>query len=190
MKILFAKHWQVFLITYGIQFIVPLLVGTSRTLQPYLVKIEISLVFILIVSLFWWLWSVSHTLQQFIEPSIRISTRLLNVAFILPVIYLVFATIYFTKIGMMPLNKPGILVPHIISMICFFFVIGFAAKIIKVAETGRPVSVNDYFGEFFLIFFFPIGIWLLQPRINRIVKSGSISNRQFEIDQGISRQDN
>ena len=181
MKILSAKHWQVFLIPYGVQFVAPFLVGASQNLQPFLVKIELSLVFTLIASLFWWLWSVANTLQQFIEPSMRVSTRLFKVTFILPIIYLVIATIYFAKIGTMPLNDPGIMIPHVISICCFLYVIGFAAKIIKLAETNRHVSLSDYFGEIFLIFFFPIGIWLLQPRINRIVKSGVTRNRHFEI---------
>lgn len=181
MKILSAKHWQVFLITYGVQFVAPLLAGSSQSLQPFLSKIELVLVFILIASLFWWLWNVANTLQQFIEPSMRVSTQLLKVAFILPIIYLVIATVYFAKIGIMPLNEPGIMIPHVISILCFLYVIGFSAKIIKTAEVNQHVSLSDYFGEIFLIFFFPIGIWLLQPRINKIVKSGIARNRPIGI---------
>jgi hydrogenase maturation factor len=36
------------------------------------------------------------------------------------------------------------------------------------AMTGRTVSFYDYAGPFFLWWFFPLGIWFVQPRINRL----------------------
>jgi hypothetical protein len=30
------------------------------------------------------------------------------------------------------------------------------------------VSFYDFSGPFFLLWFFPIGIWIIQPRINRL----------------------
>lgn len=176
MKLLNAKNWQVFLITYGVQFIAPVITGTSKA-EPFVHKVDILLLFVLIASLFCWIWSVAHRLQDFVEPTLRISTALFNVAFTLPIIYLVISAIYYARIGRLPLEEPWIMIPHVLSILCYLYLIGFAAKVIKIAEVGQRVDVSHYFGEVFQIFFFPIGIWFLQPRINGIVKSSRTSNK-------------
>jgi len=48
-------------------------------------------------------------------------------------------------------------------MIC-----NFASKSLVMVETGRRAKFYDYAGPFFLMWFFPIGIWFIQPRINRL----------------------
>jgi len=50
-------------------------------------------------------------------------------------------------------------------MACVLYVLYFVAKSLSLAETGRPVSALDYFGSFFLIWFFLVGVWIIQPRI-------------------------
>lgn len=57
---------------------------------------------------------------------------------------------------------------HLFSMFCMFYCGYFNAKALKAVETKKPVTFSDYVGEFFLIWFFPIGIWIIQPRINKI----------------------
>jgi uncharacterized RDD family membrane protein YckC len=42
------------------------------------------------------------------------------------------------------------------------------SKNLVLAETSKPASFYDYAGPFFLIWFFPIGVWFTQPRINRL----------------------
>jgi|HubBroStandDraft_2_1064218.scaffolds.fasta_scaffold26755_3 hypothetical protein len=56
---------------------------------------------------------------------------------------------------------------HFLAMFCLFYLLYFVSKSLVLAETCKPASFNDYAGPFFLIWFFPIGIWFIQPRINR-----------------------
>lgn len=60
---------------------------------------------------------------------------------------------------------------HLFSMFCLFYCLYFVAKTIKTAELQKETSFGDFAGEFFLIWFYPIGIWFIQPKINRIAKS-------------------
>ncbi len=53
--------------------------------------------------------------------------------------------------------------------ICFLYIIAFTAKVIVSAERQAKAKFTDYIAEFFLIWLIPIGIWFLQPRINKIV---------------------
>jgi uncharacterized RDD family membrane protein YckC len=53
-------------------------------------------------------------------------------------------------------------------MFCMLYLLYFVSKNLVLAETRKPASFPDYAGPFFLIWFFPIGIWFTQPRINRL----------------------
>jgi hypothetical protein len=44
----------------------------------------------------------------------------------------------------------------------------FAARMLVSVEQQRDVSFKDFAGDFFAFIFFPLGVWFLQPRINRI----------------------
>lgn len=48
----------------------------------------------------------------------------------------------------------------------------FLARMLVSVEYRRDVSFNDYSRTFFSFLFFPIGVWWLQPRINKIFKDG------------------
>jgi hypothetical protein len=54
-------------------------------------------------------------------------------------------------------------------MFCIFYALYFNAKALKAVEWQKKVTLSDYVGDFFLIWFFPIGLWFIQPRINNIV---------------------
>ncbi|MBL7851704.1 MAG: hypothetical protein JNN04_12440 [Cyclobacteriaceae bacterium] len=52
-------------------------------------------------------------------------------------------------------------------------VVGYAAYLIKLIESKERVSVSECLGVFMLIWLFPIGIWVLQPRLNELASKGS-----------------
>jgi len=62
---------------------------------------------------------------------------------------------------------------HFFCMFCIFYCLYFNAKALKAAEWQRPVTFSDFAGEFFMIWFFPVGIWILQPRINKLFENKS-----------------
>lgn len=65
----------------------------------------------------------------------------------------------------------GVMVPlHLVSMFSMFYCLYFVAKTLKTIVLQREVSFLDYAGAFFLIWFFPIGIWIDQPTIDKMVE--------------------
>jgi hypothetical protein len=114
-----AKHWQLFLLTFGI---------------PILFQIILmSLIF--------------SDLAHHQDP-LRIFT-------------------YFKFFPVMMLLYMGTL--HLFAMFCIFYCIYFVAKTYKTAELQREVSFGDFVLEFFLVWFYPIGVWILQPKINQMI---------------------
>ena len=59
---------------------------------------------------------------------------------------------------------------HFASMVCILLGLRFAAQTLRSVELGRLAKFSDYATEFFLIWFSPIGFWILQPRLNKLIE--------------------
>ncbi len=55
-----------------------------------------------------------------------------------------------------------------LAIFCVLYVMYFVSKSLALAEAHKPVSIYDYAGAFFLVWFFLVGVWIIQPRINRL----------------------
>ena len=49
--------------------------------------------------------------------------------------------------------------------------VNFSAKAMSQNEKRRTLTFGDYMSEFLLILFIPIGIWKIQPKMNRLIKN-------------------
>lgn len=66
----------------------------------------------------------------------------------------------------------AIIIPlHLFSMYCMFYTIWFIGKTIATIENNKVVTFDNYAGNFFLLWFFPIGIWWMHPKIKRIISN-------------------
>ena len=63
---------------------------------------------------------------------------------------------------------------HLISFACKIYALYFVSKLIVIVERRSDVKFQDYFGTIIAAWFYFIGIWLLQPRINKIFLSNDI----------------
>ncbi len=70
------------------------------------------------------------------------------------------------------------------SALPFFYVfyayldfLAFPVRVLKSIELGRKAKTGDYLGDFFLMLFFPVGIWILQPRIRKIVGPDKVDSQ-------------
>jgi hypothetical protein len=63
----------------------------------------------------------------------------------------------------------AIIIPlHLFEMYCVFYTIWFIAKCIATIEHNKAVGFDLYAGNFFLLWFFPIGIWWIHPKVRKI----------------------
>ena len=188
-----AKHWQLFLLTFGI----PLLLDIAMMVNIFshisqnpdpVIMFNYFRFFPLIMVIFMgtllgWQWSVAIGLQKYLPQGIQMKVTKFKTFFIIPVIYIlliligitfVFSTHFFgnTSFDTNAAAAFLLIIPiHLFSMFCLIYCLYFVAKTIKTVELQRPVSFSDFVGEFFLVWFFPIGVWILQPRINKIIEN-------------------
>jgi len=202
-----AKHWQLFILAYGaiiifyLFYIDPIIpkttFGESQDPELVLESFEsmlnqfkyipfIMMSYVLIY--FGWLWSVAIGLGHKIPENLKLKTGRFKLFFIVPILYIPivmgFAVYLFKEISVTEsipnLSMLGLIILlHFFSIFCIFYCIYFSAKTIKIAETQDGVTGDDFIGEFFLIWFFPVGIWLLQPRINKIISGEVVDDEDW-----------
>ncbi|MDW7690983.1 hypothetical protein R9C00_20490 [Flammeovirgaceae bacterium SG7u.111] len=198
-RFLKAKHWQLFLLFFGVPFIFQVLMMGSifsqignDTSEPLLfifnfLSIMPILMILMMGVLFGWFWSVVIGLQKYLPEGVTIKMTRFKVFFFIPIIYILFFTtsfsiMFFNISGIVegasePPFDPslifayfGIIMPlHLFSMFCIFHTIYQAAKVFKAVELQREVKFSDFAGEFFMIWFFYVGIWIIQPKVNKMV---------------------
>jgi predicted branched-subunit amino acid permease len=112
-------------------------------------------------------------LNSIIPPSLRPKVRLFRFTFVFPAIYI----FIFIAVFMNPtISRVAVIMPlHCLAVFCMFYNLYFVAKSLVLAETGKPTSFYYYAGPFFLIWFFPIGVWFIQPKINKLYTEKGIA---------------
>lgn len=177
-KYLKAKHWQIFLLTLVIPYVAQ---GVSMSLfretPNLMMNATAPIMLIFFFFFFGWIWSISIGLQKRIPDGIKMKTRKFKVFLIIPMIYIPFAfslmDLLFSSTAQPNASSIGIsmaiIIPfHILSIFGMFYSFYFFAKTMKTVELQKEVTFSDFAGEFFLIWFFPIGIWIIQPKVNLI----------------------
>lgn len=175
------RHWLIFLLTYGVFVIVysllfisdrflSLAIDTGSLLRSVLLIHAISLVFAN-----FWKYAIGTRLHQKQHYN---SFLLLIFRWILYFITLFDAArfVVFPAIGYDD-GSFGQLVT-IISLAGSIYCAYFNARMLNAVELQRDISFKDLLGDFFAFIFYPIGVWWLQPRVNKIFHAGS----QVEVD--------
>ena len=194
-KFLKAKHWQLFIIIVGIplifQFVMMGFMMFNFTIEsnpdPSMMfnsmKFFPIMMILLIGVIFGWFWSVAIGLQIKVPEHVNMKVKKFKVFFFIPLVYLILMMLFmeFTMNGLMNNGTEpngifvgsifAIVIPlHLFSMFCIFYCLYFVAKTFKTVELQREVKFSDFAGEFFMIWFFPIGIWIVQPKINKMIE--------------------
>lgn len=186
-RFLKAKHWQIFMVTIGLPIIfefiaIPLMIVENNPMIIMTVMPIIMTFFI--IGFFGWFWAIATELQCKVPEGVKMKVKKFKIFFFIPLIYIVFA---FGLIGTILNSAAGtskelsggqvgefvaVIVPlHLFSMFCIFYCLYFVAKTFKTVELQREVTFSDFAGEFFLFWFFPIGIWIVQPKINKMIET-------------------
>lgn len=156
-----GEHWQFFLI---------IIFGFILQTLDIEEKPIINIIFKLVGAFFYFSWIIlaGNTLFQILPKKIELNFNLwVGNTFIWTMTYLAITIISDGK-GM---TFNGI---EAIPLLYVFYAVvnsmAFPARALRTLEKGKKAELGEYIGDFFLILFLPIGIWFLQPRINKLAK--------------------
>lgn len=193
-----AKHWQLFLLMVGIPVLFQIYVlvqivsfeaappppidneGFTQVLEEEFIQFDrFSVIMMAFAFLFFgWIWSLAVGLQKLLPSTIKMKVLRFKILFFIPFLYYLSLVLFlggiFSGIAQNGFANIGafvaIIIPlHLFSMFCIFYTLYFAAKTIKTVELQRKAELGDYIGEFFMLWFYFIGIWFIQPRINKLI---------------------
>jgi hypothetical protein len=112
-----------------------------------------------------WIFSVVICFRKRLAGIFKVNLVLFIPAFCLAIVFIL--TGFFGSI--MSVAYPVRISVIIGAIILVFYCALTAAKTLKSLETGEEADVNDYFGDAFLFLVPEVGIWFLQPRINKLM---------------------
>ena len=187
-KFLRAPHWQLFLFSFGVPFLMQLLGSTVAVSHlvtatplgeapawPYLLSSAGSLAIGTV--LYGWSWSVGHGLQQrmpreFRKSTIGFSAVLFTLAFLC-----LLSSFSAGKIDLLVDDSNALtllawtMLPLFgVWMLSHLYVAVYLADVILTFENECEPGRHELIQLSLVIWLFPVGIWLVQPRINRLAR--------------------
>lgn len=179
-RLLRLQHWQLFLFLVGTPLILQIVfTGALMTSQnpALLVFLFPIIMLIFTAALFGWFYALGTNLHKKLPEAVKMNLTRFKVFLFVPAAYIVLLCLFIYSISNTAvtdgtLSDPGVvgfIVPvHLFSIFCIFYCLHFNAKALKSVELQKPVTFSDFSGDFFLLWFYPVGVWILQPRINNI----------------------
>ena len=166
MKILLKlKHWQLFLILF-----IPALFPTN-----ILIGRIFQLVWFGIFAL--WIYTIGTTAYQKLPAGHKVQIKYFRFSFLFVILWVAVVSLFFD--GAYNINQGNyqefgnalwlILPLHFYTMWSIFYIFYFAAKMLVSSIEGKVVGFSKAFGYFFAFWFFPIGIWFIQPKAQRLI---------------------
>jgi hypothetical protein len=167
------KHWQFFGIFLAIYACTKILTEINLKEDDVILfpnKFDFVYSLLLVVPFFCWLYSLGINLHRKLPVSVKMNLKRFKIFFFISIFYLILFYILIINIDLA--YKIVIIPVHLFAMYCIFYCFYFIAKSLKSIELDKEAiwNENDYAWYFFLIWFFPFGIWVLQPKINKIFK--------------------
>lgn len=181
------KHWQVFLMMFAAPSLIQAIAFESliskKDPSEFLFNFSMTMIIFIIV-LFGWLYSLAINLHKLLPENINMPLTKFKFLLFFPLLHLIGLILFVVMLisdishGINP-NIPFLTIlflSHLFALYGMLYCFYFIAKTLKSVEWRRTVTMSDYLGEFFLLWFYPIGIWFIQPRINKLFNSNNTFN--------------
>jgi hypothetical protein len=174
-KVLRLKAWKLFLILFASIF-ASIIVETIKLNIGGLNSAQLAALFNIIGLIIFFLWLMLLGLQ--INKIKEIPYHFSNLLLVLATIS---ATSTYIEMNLQVLLKEYDFIPFYIGFILMPFTIwgliyifSRIPKSLNSIENKRIVKSSEYLKDSLLLFIFPIGVWFIQPRINKIAKEEKI----------------
>ncbi|MFD3000096.1 hypothetical protein ACFS7Z_06970 [Pontibacter toksunensis] len=171
------KHWQAFLLLFVLPFLLQF--GLPELFSAVGVDLHWATALLLdalpSATYMLWMWRVALHLYRRLPVQVKISPVYLHLGALYFVLYtLLFVyTLSLVKESVLEGNFPYgmllLLAPmHLLATFCFLYIVYFAARSLVSVEQQQVVSAGAFTGAYLQFLFLPIGIWFLQPRLNKL----------------------
>lgn len=176
-KVIQAKHWQIFLALLIPSF----LQGMSANVFFDTFLYSLNVIFYV-----GWLFLLGTWLRR-VSPNPKMNYPLfIGVGFALVTVLIthgILEVFYFLTLDAFD-NTFAVLLMMCYILASLTVLASFIGKNLKSLEIGDDVDINDYFNDILSLIFWPIGIWMFQPRINNLARRLSGVSGDINADPG------
>jgi len=162
--ILKIKHWQIFILLF------PFMIMGSIEFEGDIGNLYL-ITLIGIIVYFLWSFLLTNELIKIVPKEFNLKTNFYYINAILCFVTIVSIIIIYQGEEAKFSGFYAIIGFYIFY--AFLQSFGFAGRIIRSMELNRKSKKRESIGYFFLFVFLPIGIWFLQPKINKLNKNAS-----------------
>ena len=152
-KIAQLPNWLIYLLVF-----LPLF---GITLLPAVIRYAVGY-FLLI-----WYLCVAFELHKRLPAGVNLSLKKYIFTLAYSLIYLEISHYIFEPGAIDKSYVPFIIPFHLFAMYCIFYGFYFISKSLVAIEDNKDVRFDRYLGTIFMMWFFPIGIWFVVPRIKK-----------------------
>lgn len=189
-----SKHWQLFIVVVGIPLVLEIgaaaimlfkmisgvlagnqpdpmvMFGFMSTVWPVIMGVCLLIYFL-------WFYTLGISLHKKLPSSVKMNLNLFLIFITYPLVYMVAFCFIIPRTMQISNGLPPFSIPmsilyiipfHLFAMFCMFYCLYFVAKALKSAELQREALLGDYIIDFILFWFYFVGIWFFQPRINKL----------------------
>ncbi len=158
------KHWELFLM---------LVLPTAMTLMfgiPLKPLVVAAIGLFLMLVLFAWMFSIGSWANSRLPRAHRRNPLPYALGLAIPLVYLLmYIFLYIPELqqGGAPQRPPLWLLPmHMLSLAGIFYGLWYTARQLKSLQENEEAEFLIFSSTFFLLFIFPLGVWLIQPSVN------------------------
>jgi len=160
------RHWELFLML-----VLPTVLCWLWRV-PFSPLVVASIGLFLLIVLFAWMLSVGVWCNSRLPESRRSNTAPFIAALIVPLLYLLMYIFFYLpelQEGGPPEKPPLWLLPmHMLSLLSVFYAFWFTASKYKSLAENEDADFLIFSSTFFLLFIFPLGVWIIQPSVNQL----------------------
>lgn len=120
---------------------------------------------------FGWLWTAGVSIYKTPEQESQPNPNIFKALFIYSTVFS-FIISPFLKVYLADQYKLPLTLLSFISLLSFLTCIYLIVKNLKNAEKNNHENRNSLILDFILVWFLPIGIWFIQPRVRKIITAG------------------
>jgi hypothetical protein len=182
-----AKHWQLFLplTAWFILQILGLSIGSISVSSWHELAARDWIVMTVwefgLLCLLAWSGSIGLFLRSIERPELRMRARFFRISLAAAALYsVIYIPSQVCKASALKTEAVGVPL-DLLWVVNMVYILYFVSKNLVMAERGVQVSFDQYVGWFFLYWFFPIGVWIIQPKINRLFRNQAGQERTFSV---------
>jgi len=162
------RHWELFLM---------IVLPTAMTLMfgiPLQPLVVAAIGLFLMLVLFGWMFSIGSWANSRLPQARRRSPLPYALGLAIPLVYLLmYIFLYIPELqqGGAPRRPPPWLLPmHMLSLAGIFYGLWYTARQLKSLQENEAADFLIFSSTFFLLFIFPLGVWLVQPGVNDLYR--------------------